>query len=113
MKSLFLLAIAAASAGGADLVLPPPPLERAAPVRVLFRTGPLATGKGELSIRWMDVHGRLVEDRKIPIELLDENEIGFTLDLRRAVAMRNELSAHFHLEGVNRKGEPDRRDEDA
>jgi hypothetical protein len=113
MKFLLLLAIAAASAWSADLVLPPPPLERAAPVPVLFRTGSLATGKGELSIRWTDVHGRLVEDRKIPVELLDENEIGFTLDLRRAVAMRNEISAHFHFEGVNRKGQPDRRDEEA
>ena len=90
----------------------PPAVERDGPVPVVYRTTQLATGKGELSIRWTDVNGRVVDDRRISVDLLDENEIGFTLDLRRAVSMHNELSAHLHFEGVNKKGEPDRRDED-
>jgi hypothetical protein len=113
MKRFLLLALAGTSAWSADLLLPVPPLERTGPVAIVYRTNQLATGKGELSVHWTDANGRLVEDRKIPVELLDEYEIGFTLDLRRAVAMHNELTAHLHFEGVNKKGEPDRREEDA
>ena len=112
MRNVLILALAGTLAWGAEILLPAPPLERTGPVRVVYRTGQLATGKGELRFRWTDVFGRLVEDRRIPVELRDENEIGFVLDLRRAVAMRNELTAHLHFEGLNRKGEPDRRDED-
>ncbi len=112
MRSFLLLALAGTAAFSAEIVLPGTPLERAGPAPIVYRTNQLATGKGELAVRWTDAHGRLVEDRKIAVELLDENEIGFTLDLRRAAAMRNELTAHLHFEGVNRKGEPDRRDEE-
>jgi hypothetical protein len=97
----------------AEILLPAPALERDRPVNVVYRTGPQATGKGELSIKWTDVHGRLVDDRKIPVELTDETDIGFTLDLRRAAAMSNDLRVHFTFDGVNKKGAKDHRDEDA
>ena len=96
-----------------EIILPSQTLERDAPVRVVYRTGSLATGKGELSIKWTDIYGRIVEDRKITVELADEFEVGFQLDLRRAVAMRNELSVHFSLEGVDKRGTRDQREEDA
>ncbi|PYV10096.1 MAG: hypothetical protein DMG23_08820 [Acidobacteria bacterium] len=96
-----------------EIVLPSTALEREGPVRMAYRTGSLVTGKGELSVKWTDVYGRVVENRKIPFVLTDESEVGFTLDLRRAVAMRNELTVHFSLEGVNKKGERDHREEDA
>ena len=96
-----------------EIVLPSSALERAGPVTAIYRTNTRATGKGELAIRWTDVHGRVVEDRKIPVELTDETDIGFRLDLRRAAAMKNELRVHFSLEGVNKRGAPDRREEDA
>ena len=98
---------------GGEIILPSQALERDAPVRVVYRTGSLATGKGELSIKWTDTYGRIVEDRKFPFELTDESEVGFQLDLRRAVAMRNELSVHFSFEGVNKRGARDYREEDA
>ena len=97
----------------AELVLPSPALERDHPVRVVYRTGGQATGKGELSLKWTDVFGRVVEDRKLAVELTDESAFGFTLDLRRAVAMTNNLHAHFSFEGVNQKGAKDHREEDA
>jgi len=96
-----------------EIILPSPALERDRLVLAVYRTGSLATGKGELSVKWTDVYGRVVEDRKIPFELTDESEVRFPLDLRRAVAMHNDLSVHFSFEGVNRKGAPDRRQEDA
>jgi len=97
----------------AEIVLPAPALERNAVVPVVYRTNSEATGKGVLQVQWTDVYGRVVEDRKIPVELTDESEMGFSLDLRRAVAMKNELRVHFTFEGVNRRGQPDRRDENA
>src|SRR5262249_47179909 len=37
----------------------------------------------------------------------------FWIDLRRAAAMRNQITAHLQFDGVNRKGEKDHREEDA
>jgi len=105
--------LAARSTLGGEIVLPAPALERDAPIQVVYKVGWPATGRGELSIRWTDVYGRLVEDRKMAFELRDESELGFQLDLRRAVAMQNELVVHFSFDGVNKKGERDRREEDA
>lgn len=105
------LAVACLLAG--QIILPSLALERDAVVNAVYRTNRLATGKGELTLNWTDAHGRLVDDRKIPVELIDEDQIGFPLDLRRASAMKNTLHAHFAFEGRNRKGEPDKREEDA
>jgi hypothetical protein len=111
--SCALLLAAAGLCAGAELRLPSPALERDRPVIAVYRTGAQATGKGELTLEWTDLLGRVVERRKIPVELNDEAEIRFPLDLRRAVAMENELHAHLSLEGVNKKGEKDSREEDA
>jgi hypothetical protein len=81
MKGFSLLAMTAMSAWGAEIILPAPPQERSRPVPIIDRTSQLATGKSHLSLRWTDAHRRLVDDRKIPVKLLDENEIGFTVDL--------------------------------
>jgi hypothetical protein len=96
-----------------EIVLPSNALDRNQSVPVVYRTNSKATGKGELSVRWTDAYGRLVEDRKIPVELVDEAEIGFSLDLRRAVAMKNDLGVHFSFEGIDKKGRPDHRDENS
>ena len=63
----------------------------------MFRVGLQATGKGTLRIRWTDVYGRVVEDRTQPVALTDERELRFPLDLRRAVAMQNQLTVHLSL----------------
>ena len=101
------------AAGAAEIVLPAPDLERDQPVTAVYRTGRLATGKGTLAVRWTDAFGRVVEDRTIPVELTDENEIRFPLDMHRAAAMQNTLAVHFTFHGTNRKGEADHRDEQA
>lgn len=112
-KLLASLLTAAALASAAQIVLPSTALERTGRITAIYRTNQLATGKGELAVRWTDTFGRTVEDRKLPLELTDETDIGFTLDLRRAVAMKNEIHAHLSFEGVNKKGERDHREEDA
>ena len=102
-----------ALAHAGELVLPDSALERDRPVTAVYRTNPQATGKGTLAIKWTDILGRVVEDRTVPVTLTDETEIRFPLDLRRAVAMVNEVKVHFSFEGVNKKGAPDHREEDA
>jgi hypothetical protein len=113
MRRIAVILAASCAAFSAELVLPSTALERDAPVHALFRTSGLATGRGSLSIEWTDAYGRVVDQRAIPVELQDESQIGFDIDLRRAVAMRNELHAHFTFDGKDMKGRPDHRDEDA
>lgn len=112
MRPLFLIA-ALTSCSAAEIQLPSTALERTAPVTAIFRTNAQATGKGSLAIRWTDVLGRVVEDRTIPIELTDETEIRFPLDIRRAAAMLNEVTARLTLDGVRKDGKPDHREETA
>ena len=81
----------------AGIVLPAPALDRDRVVTVLYRTNSLATGHGTLHVQWTDVLGRLVQDSQLPVELIDENEVSFPLDLRRAVSMKNTLSVTFEL----------------
>ncbi len=104
---------AVCAAGCAELTLPSRSLDHDREIPVTYRTNSLATGSGTLALRWTDTYGRVVEERKIAVTLTDENEFTFPLDLRRCAAMKNELKAHFSFEGKNRKGEPDRREEDA
>src|SRR5262245_6402376 len=108
-----LAVLIALAANAAEIVPPSASMERSGPLPFVYRTNSLATGKGELSIRWTDSYGRVIEDRKIPVELNDENEISFTLDLRRAVAMRNEVIAQFKFDGQNKRNQPDHREETA
>jgi hypothetical protein len=79
----------------------------------VFRTNPQASGKGSLSIRWTDSAGRIVEDRVIAAELVDETELTFALDMRRAVTLQNDLEVKFDFQGVDKSGKADKRQETA
>jgi hypothetical protein len=104
-----LLSVAATAA---ELSLPAV-VEREGIVTGVYRTSPQATGKGSLALRWTDRLGRVVEERRIAVELTDETEVRFPLDLRRVVAMGNSVAVHFTFRGVNKKGAADEREEDA
>lgn len=110
-RCLVALACWGLSALGGELVLPSRALEREGTVIAVYRTNGQATGKGTLALRWTDVLGRVVEERTLPVELLDGQEVRFPLDLRRAVAMVNELRVQFSFDGKDRKGRPDHREE--
>ncbi len=114
IQSSFAIALLTSLAAfGGEIVFPSTVLDRDAPVHALYRTYPLATGKGSLTVEWRDVHDRLVDSHKIVVQLNDETDIGFVLDLRRAAAMQNEVRAHFTFDGVNKKNAKDHRDENA
>ncbi len=107
------LVLIAACASGADIALPGAALERDRQVTAVYRTNGLATGRGELSWKWTDSHGRVVDERTLAVELIDESEIAFPLDLRRAAAMKNTIEARFRFEGNNKRDAVDKRDETA
>jgi hypothetical protein len=104
---------AAFRATAGQLILPSPTLDRSGVVPVIYRMPSAVTGDGTLAIRWTDSLGRVVEQRTEPIRLLDESEARFSIDTRRAVAMKNDLHVHLSLDGKNQKGETDHREEDA
>ncbi|HLK19868.1 MAG TPA: beta-galactosidase, partial [Bryobacteraceae bacterium] len=112
-RSAALLSLLCSASRAAEIVLPALDFERDQTITAIYRTGSLATGKGTLEITWRDALDRVVEERKVPVRLIDESEIRFSLDLHRAVAMQNTLAAHFIFDGVNRKGAADHRDETA
>ncbi|HET8549775.1 MAG TPA: alpha-amylase family protein [Bryobacteraceae bacterium] len=113
MKAVFLTVMLAGGGLAAEIVMPAPALERTGPASFIYRTNTRATGTGTLTVRWTDTHNRLIEDLRLPVELNDETDIGFHLDLRRAVAMRNNVEAHLSFTGRNRRDAEDRREEDA
>src|SRR4029453_1875915 len=112
MKLLLIVLLSAALLPAGEIILPSTTFDRTGIVRATYRMNSQVSGEGKLSIRWTDALGRTGEDRTIPISLTDEAEFTFPVDLRRAVAMRNELAVHFSLEGRNLK-RPDKREEDA
>lgn len=90
----------------ADLILPDA-VERQGMVDVTFRANSMVTGKGEFSLRWTDVHNRVVEDWTRAVELVDENEIRFRLDARRVRAMKNTLEARLVAAGKEHSAKRD------
>jgi hypothetical protein len=107
-----LLLCSASAAFASELILSSPVLDRNGTTDVIYRLGNQLTAKGDVSIHWTDSLGRVVEDRTFPIELTDEDRFSFRLDVRRAVAMKNKLTVHLSLDGKNKKGVPERRDEE-
>ena len=98
------LLLAALPAGADELVLPAPALGRTGPVVIEYRLSAPATGAARLSVDWTDSYGRVVVRRVIRRDLTKAVEIPFTLDLRRAVAMRNQLRVRCAIAERNAAG---------
>lgn len=97
---LALLLLGLPAPARADTLLPPDAAEQGgAPARALWRFDAPATGTGHLAVEWTDALGRTVERRRIPLDLRAAREVAIALDMRRAVAMANTLSATLELAG--------------
>ncbi|WP_119417764.1 beta-galactosidase [Desertibaculum subflavum] len=83
----------------ADQLIVPQPADRGASVTAHYRLDRPIRARGHLDIEWTDQYGRQVDRRRVPVELADQIDATFTLDLRRAVALRNHLSARLTLGG--------------
>src|SRR5438874_3480295 len=77
---------------------------------VAYRFEQPVTGSGFLDVDWNDVAGRLVERRRIPFELADGLKVGFSLDARRAVTTKNQLTVRLTLESIDHLGTKSRRE---
>ena len=98
------LAVLVGGAAAADEIVLPKSLERNQPAEFAYRFDTALTGSGSLDIEWRDFVGRMVERRRIPLNLAVVAEVVFSLDLRRAVTAGNQLVAHLSLEGVEQTG---------
>ncbi len=84
---------------GGEIVLPAPALDRDTRIQARYRIDVPATGRGTLTVTWTDVYDRLIERRAIPVDFRGGSDVAFSLDLRRAVAMQNRLTAQLSLAG--------------
>ncbi|WP_263418112.1 alpha-amylase family protein [Terriglobus albidus] len=98
------LASVAATRGVVGLSLPSKVLERKGTVVATMRFQHAHTGKGSVHVRWTDSLNRVVQEYDSPIELTDEEEFTFPVDMTRAVAMENTLEAHFTMDEKTAKG---------
>jgi Beta-galactosidase len=92
----------------ADRLVVPEAVERGGTLDAVYRFDTPATGHGTLDVEWRDADGRIVARRRIPLALADASDVRFTLDLRRAVAMGNRLTAHLSFDSAGGKGHPAR-----
>lgn len=90
---------AAASPAPADELIVPQPADRDRPVTVHYRLDRPVTARGHLDVEWSDQIGRVVDRQRVPVEFNGRIDATFTLDLRRAVVMRNHLAARLSLAG--------------
>ncbi len=82
-----------------SIVIPQGRLERHGNLDVVYRLDAPATGEGILAIEWTDAHGRLVDEREMPVAFEDATDARFTLDLGRVAATGNRLRATLTLGG--------------
>lgn len=105
LASCLLLPLAnVAAQARAGLTLPSTVLDRKGTVAAVFQFSHAHTGKGQLHVRWTDSLGRVVQEYTKTVELTDEPELSFPVDLSRAFAMENTLEARFTLDETTAKG---------
>jgi len=97
----------------AKLVLSSPTLARTGEATVIYRLSQGFTGQATLHVCWTDSLGRVVENKTLPFDLIDETEIPFHIDLSHAIAMKNHLVADLTLKGKDIKGADYNRNETA
>jgi hypothetical protein len=96
----------------ADQLVLPPTVEGNQSIEVSYHFETPLTGQGVLDVEWSDVHGRLVERRRIPLDLTAATAVTFPLDTRRAVAMKNQLTAHLSFDATDKRGGRSHREND-
>jgi hypothetical protein len=104
MPALSVLALLVSGAAAADELVLPKSIERNQPADFAYRFDAALTGHGSLDIEWSDVEGRMVERRRISLDLADVPEVVFSLDLRRAAATGNQLVAHLSFDNLDENG---------
>ena len=81
-------------------------MERTGSIDVIYRFDGPVTGRGLIEAEWTDTVGRVVERRRIPLDLAGAAEAVFSLDPKRAVTVKNKLAVHVSLDETDQSGKP-------
>jgi hypothetical protein len=90
----------------AEALVLPDSVERAGSIDVIYRFDGPVTGHGLIEAEWTDTVGRVVERRRIPLDLTGAVEAVFSLDPKRAVTVKNRLAVHLSLDETDQSGKP-------
>ncbi|HKD36407.1 MAG TPA: beta-galactosidase, partial [Pirellulales bacterium] len=82
------------------------------PFEAAYRFEKPLIGSGYLAIEWSDVDGRVVQRRRIPVDLAATAELTFSLDSKRAVTLQNRLTTHLSIDRVEPDGTVAHREHD-
>ncbi len=100
------------SSARADELALPSALERDRTAEAAYRFDTPITGTGYLDLVWSDAVGRIVDQRRISLDLKDASETTFTLDIRRAVTTKNQIAAHLSVDFMDQDGRRIHREND-
>ncbi|HEV2099453.1 MAG TPA: beta-galactosidase [Stellaceae bacterium] len=95
---LALTAGAPAGPAAGDELTVPAAVERNGTVEGVYRFDGPVRGRGDLDVLWTDVLGRIVERRRMPLDLEHASQAIIPLDLGRAVTQKNTLVARLSLD---------------
>jgi hypothetical protein len=96
-----------------QIILPSSTLDRTGPVPIMYHLYQGFTGRATVHVQWTDVLGRVVEDVTYPVDLIDETDITFPIDMSHAVAMKNHLHVDVSFDGKDISGAAFNRQESA
>jgi hypothetical protein len=108
-----ILVVGGCGAAAADAILLPATAHHDRPIRAVYRFDSPVTGRGLLVAEWTDVLGRIVERRRLPLDLADAAEVAFSLDPSRAVTVKNEVAVRVSLDERDQSGNPVHREHEA
>jgi hypothetical protein len=100
------------TAASADQLVLPQAIEQEQSSEVSYRFETPQTGRGFLDFTWSDTAGRVVQRRRIPLDLTDAAAVSFPLDTRRAITMKNRLMAHLSFDATEKRGGTSHREND-
>ncbi len=104
MRKFLAVATLVAAAPGAEIVLPGASFERAGTMQAIVRLDRPVAGRARLRVVWTDVHGRTVADSTRQVAAAGRGA-RFSLDLRRARAMKNVLRVEIEAGGRKESAE--------
>ncbi|MGC2416034.1 MAG: beta-galactosidase [Stellaceae bacterium] len=91
------------AAAGDELIVPDT-ARQARSIGAIYRFDHPVTGHGLLEAEWTDVLGRIVERRRIPLDLVNKSEVTVPLDRSRPLTVKNEITVRVSLDETDESG---------
>jgi len=109
--TLRLVFIGSGSSVLADELLLPSVTDRGRSIEAAYRFAEPVTAHGFLDLDWSDTAGRVVERRRMPLDVAAASHVTFTLDMRRAATIKNQLVVRVSFDAADQRGDKVDRDE--